>query len=83
MDINKRKKLEKTFSERVNAIYHNLCGEWDKDLHYFDNCIIYDDAYIICGRNHDYVKKFDHEPTDIEINNALVYRFNMSTRHLK
>ena len=74
------------FAERVNVINQKLRNNYDKDEHYFDNCSIlqYPDAvkYVIRGRHHDFVVSFDHEPTDQEINNELVYRFNMNSSYL-
>lgn len=73
-----------------------LTGDYNKDDHYFDRCSfhpigtlvdrqgqeILTDRYIIRGRYNDFVKEFDHNPTDREINNALVSRFGLDSRFL-
>lgn len=81
-------KIEK--ENGINKVYNN------KDDHYFDSCSfhpigtlvdrqgqeILTDRYIIRGRYNDFVKEFDHNPTDREINNALVFRFGLNSGFL-
>ena len=73
-----------------------LTGDYNKDDHYFVSCSfhpagtlvdrwgrdILTDKYIIRGRHNDFVREFDHNPTDREINNALVSRFGLDSRFL-
>ena len=86
-----KKETQAVFCQRVNGIYMKLTGD-----HYFDSCSFYPagtlvdrqgkeiitDKYIIRGRYNDFVKEFDHNPTDREINNALVFRFGLNSSFL-
>lgn len=88
-----KKEIQAAFCQRVNDIYMKLTGDYNKDNHYFDSCSfhpigtlvdrqgqeILTDRYIIRGRYNDFVKEFDHNPTDREINNALVFRFGLNS----
>ncbi len=88
--------MQEVFCQRVNDIYMKLTGSYNKDDHYFDSCSFYPagtisngygqkimvDRYIIRGRHNDYIKSFDYNPTDREINNALVYRFGLNSSFL-
>lgn len=90
------KEKQIAFCQRVNDIYMKLTGDYNKDDHYFDSCSFYPagtlvdrqgrtimkDKYIIRGRYTDFIREFDHNPTDREINNALVYRFGLDSRFL-
>ena len=90
------KETQAVFCQRVNGIYMKLTGDYNKDDHYFDSCSFYPvgtladrqrqeimtDKYVIRGRYNDFVRAFDHNPTDREINNALVSRFGLNSSFL-
>ena len=87
----------KEFANRVNVINMQLRGDYDNDDHYFDDSSYYSanyyrdsrtgklittETYVIRGRHGHFFKSFDHEPSDKEINNALVYGFNLNSAFL-
>lgn len=87
----------KDFANRVNAINIKLRGEYCKDYNYFDSSsyspanyfkdsltgkLITTESYVIRWRHGHFFKRFDHEPSDKEINNALVYGFNLNSAFL-
>ena len=87
----------KDFANRVNAINIKLRGEYCKDYNYFDSSsyspanyfkdsltgkLITTESYVIRGRHGHFFQRFDHEPSDKEINNALVYGFNLNSAFL-
>lgn len=90
------KEIQAVLCQRVNGIYMKLTGDYNKDDHYFDSCSFYPagtlvnrqgqkimvDRYVIRGRNNDFVRAFEHNPTDREINNALVSRFGLNSSFL-
>lgn len=87
----------KEFAIRVNVINMQLRGGYDHDDHYFDDSSYYPanyykdsrtgklittEMYVIRGRHGHFFKSFDHEPSDKEINNALVYGFKLNSAFL-
>lgn len=87
----------KDFANRVNAINIKRRGEYNKDHNYFDSCSyspanyykdsctgkhIATEMYVIGGRHGQIFERYDHEPSDKEINNALVYGFNLNSAFL-
>ena len=87
----------KEFAIRVNVINMQLRGGYDHDDHYFDDSSYYPanyykdsrtgklittEMYVIRGRHGHFFKRFDHEPSDKEINNALVYGFKLNSAFL-
>ena len=87
----------KEFANRVNVINMQLRGDYDHDDHYFDDSSYYPanyykdsrtgklittEMYVIRGRHGHFFQRFDHEPSDKEINNALVYGFKLNSAFL-
>ena len=87
----------KEFAIRVNVINMQLIGGYDHDDHYFDDSSYYPanyykdsrtgklittEMYVIRGRHAHFFQRFDHEPSDKEINNALVYGFKLNSAFL-
>ena len=78
---------DEAFIARCASIYKGLCGAWDKDFD-FSNSSIYEFAdgtfeWQMTGRHYDVIGRWDSEPTDAQINNAIVFRFNMNSCFIK
>lgn len=74
-------KIDKAFADRCVSIYEKLCP-WSKGSGYLSrSCVcVYASGrkeWVIEGRYHHVVRRFDHEPSDKEINNAIVTEWNM------
>ena len=74
------------FIERCTSIYRALRGEYCLDSDFSASCI-YEFAdgkseWQMVGRHHDVIGRWDSEPTDAQINNAIVFRFNMNSRFI-
>ena len=93
MTIEEINNKSKEFANRVNAINMKLRGDYNHDEHYFDDSSYYPanyfidsrsgkkittEGYIIRGRYGHFFKEFEHEPSDKEINNALVDGFHLN-----
>lgn len=61
--------LNKNFSTRCNTILLNICSWLGND--YLNDSTIDANGWIIRGKNHDFIARFDHEPSDKEIHNAI------------
>ncbi|MCM1168796.1 MAG: hypothetical protein NC324_02555 [Bacteroides sp.] len=57
------------FRNRCNEIYVAICPWGDKD--YLDSSDIDKNGWVVRGKNHDFIARFKHEPTDKEIHNAI------------
>ena len=77
---------DEAFIARCTSIYKGLCGAYDKDCD-FSSSRIYEfedgkSEWQMMGRNHDVIGTWSSEPTDAQINNAIVFRFNMNSRFI-
>ena len=77
---------DEAFIARCTSIYKGLCGAWDKDFD-FTSSRIYEfvdgkSEWQMVGRHHDVIGRWDSEPTDAQINNAIVFRVNMNSRFI-
>ena len=77
---------DEAFIARCTSIYKGLCGNWDRDID-FSSSYVYEfidgtKEWCMMGRNHDVIGRWDSEPTDAQINNAIVFRFNMNSRFI-
>lgn len=75
------------FIARCTSIYRELRGSYDKDFDLSSSCI-YEFAdgkreWVMKGRHNDVIGRWDSEPTDAQINNAIVFRFNMNSCFVK
>lgn len=78
---------DKAFIERCTSIYSELRSSFDKDFDLSSSCI-YEFAdgkreWVMKGRHNDVIGRWGIEPTDAQINNAIVFRFNMNSRFIK
>ena len=78
---------DEAFIERCTSIYRELRGSFDKDFDLSSSCI-YEFAdgkreWVMKGRHNDVIGRWGSEPTDAQINNAIVFRFNMNSRFVK
>ena len=74
------------FIARCTSIYRELRGSFDKDFD-LSSSRIYEFAggkseWQMVGRHHDVIGTWGSEPTDAQINNAIVFRFNMNSRFI-
>ena len=74
------------FIARCTSIYRELRGSYDKDFD-LSSSRIYELAdgkreWVMMGRHNDVIGKWGSEPTDAQINNAIVFRFNMNSRFI-
>lgn len=75
------------FIARCTSIYRELRGSYDKDFD-LSSSRIYEFAddkreWVMMGRRNDVIGRWGSEPTDAQINNAIVFRFNMNSRFIK
>ena len=75
------------FTARCTSIYSELRGSYDKDFDLSSSCI-YEFAdgkreWVMKGRHNDVIVRWGSEPTDAQINNAIVFRFNMNSSFIK
>ena len=75
------------FIARCTSIYRELRGSFDKDFDLSSSCV-YEFAdgkreWVTKGRHNDVIGRWGSEPTDAQINNAIVFRFNMNSRFIK
>ena len=77
---------DEAFIERCTSIYKGLCGEWSRDFDFSSSCIYeFEDGkyeWQMVGRHFDVIGTWSSEPTDAQINNAIVFRFNMNSRFI-
>lgn len=75
------------FIERCTSIYRELRGSFDKDFDLSSSCIYeFEDGkreWVMKGRHNDIIGRWGSEPTDAQINNAIVFRFNMNSCFIK
>jgi hypothetical protein len=75
------------FIARCTSIYRELRGSYDKDFDLSSSCIYeFVDGkreWVMKGRHNDVIGRWDSEPTDAQINNAIVFRFNMNSCFIK
>lgn len=74
------------FIARCTSIYRELRGSFDKDFD-LSSSRIYEFAddkreWVMMGRHNDVIGRWGSEPTDAQINNAIVFRFNMNSRYI-
>ena len=75
------------FIARCTSIYRELRGSYDKDFD-LSSSRIYEFAddkreWVMVGSHNDVIGRWGSEPTDAQINNAIVFRFNMNSRFIK
>lgn len=75
------------FIARCTSIYRELRGSYDKDFD-LSSSRIYEFAddkreWVMMGRHNDVIGRWGSEPTDAQINNAIVFRFNMNSCFIK
>ena len=75
------------FIARCTSIYRELRGSFDKDFD-LSSSRIYEFAddkreWVMMGRHNDVIGRWGSEPTDAQINNAIVFRFNMNSCFIK
>ena len=75
------------FIARCTSIYRELRGSYDKDFDLSSSCI-YEFAdskreWVMKSRHNDVIGRWGSEPTDAQINNAIVFRFNMNSCFIK
>lgn len=74
--------LDREFAARCMRIYQAILP-YDKDIEYLKSSYVLikerhgSDWWIIMGRHIDVFAKFDHEPTDKEIHNAICEHFGL------
>lgn len=75
------------FIERCTSIYRELRGSYDKDFDLSGSRIyVFKDGkreWVMKGRHNDVIGRWGSEPTDAQINNAIVFRFNMNSCFIK
>ena len=80
--------LDQEFAARCMKIDNAIRGGYDSDKEYFKSSYVLTkekygcDRWILMGRHIDIVAKFDHEPTDTEIHNAICKRFGMYEKQI-
>ena len=75
------------FIARCTSIYRELRGSYDKDYD-LSSSRIYEFVdgkreWVMMGRHNDVIGRWHSEPTDAQINNAIVFRFNMNSSFIK
>ena len=77
---------DEAFIARCTSIYRELRGSYDKDFDLSSSCIYeYEGGkseWVMKGLHNDVIGKWSSEPTDAQINNAIVFRFNMNSRFI-
>ena len=77
---------DEAFIERCTSIYKELRGSYCLDSDFSSSCIYeFEDGqseWQMIARHHDVIGKWSSEPTDAQINNAIVFRFNMNSRFI-
>ena len=77
---------DEAFTARCTYIYSELRGSFDKDYDFSSSCIYeFTDGkreWVMKGRHNDVIGRWGSEPTDAQINNAIVFRFNMNSRFI-
>lgn len=75
------------FIARCTYIYRELRDSFDKDFDLSSSRIYeFTDGkreWVMIGRHNDVIGRWGSEPTDAQINNAIVFRFNMNNRFIK
>lgn len=77
---------DESFIARCTSIHNKLCGSYCIDSDFSSSCIYeYEGGkseWVMKGLHNDVIGKWSSEPTDAQINNAIVFRFNMNSRFL-
>lgn len=78
---------DEAFIARCTSIYIELRGSYDKDFDLSSSRIYeFEDGkreWVMMGRHNDVIGRWGGEPTDTQINNAIVFRFNMNSCFIK